>query len=420
MSKTLAEKLGDYKERDISKILESESLLTRKEKLEMLESDDDMKKRLLKMFEDISEEDLSLIMKKEKQQNDLFIKMKMRDRKPVIMEIKLIHEDLSNEEIWKAYQDTEDEEMAIQKLFDSTYLKELRKRIAMENKEEKVKKEVKKNEDDIMDESEEGEEEEDEDVKEKKKKKKKKNYARFKLKLDDALAKKDTKEGWSPARIIAFNAENENLNAYLYRFNPNNEIQKNGKWTQEETELFLKRVDEFKQLHGGSIQKWGLFSQTIPGRVGYQCANFYRSLIKKGTIKDPDYYIQGGQVKHVFGRGKKRKDGEEKKRKSKRKKDDDENNQISEDEEEVSKIKSYKSLRHMNPLPGFIDPMTMQEVEKPAISKYGHVLGIATWEKILKDNPVCPFTNQKLNIYDLTKLTFDNVDSYKDLIINNQ
>ena len=27
----------------------------------------------------------------------------------------------------------------------------------------------------------------------------------------------------------------------------------------------------------------------IPGRVGYQCSNFYRQLIKEGEIKDENY-----------------------------------------------------------------------------------------------------------------------------------
>lgn len=31
--------------------------------------------------------------------------------------------------------------------------------------------------------------------------------------------------------------------------------------------------------------------------------------------------------------------------------------------------------RMMNPLPGFLDPITLDEVVKPAISKYGHVIG---------------------------------------------
>ncbi len=28
-----------------------------------------------------------------------------------------------------------------------------------------------------------------------------------------------------------------------------------------------------------------------------------------------------------------------------------------------------------NPLPGFLDPITLEEVVKPAISRYGHVMG---------------------------------------------
>ncbi len=29
----------------------------------------------------------------------------------------------------------------------------------------------------------------------------------------------------------------------------------------------------------------------IPGRVGYQCSNFYRQLIKDGEIKDSNYHV---------------------------------------------------------------------------------------------------------------------------------
>jgi hypothetical protein len=31
-----------------------------------------------------------------------------------------------------------------------------------------------------------------------------------------------------------------------------------------------------------------------------------------------------------------------------------------------------------NPLPGFIDPITLEAVVKPAISPYGHVMGYYT------------------------------------------
>jgi hypothetical protein len=40
---------------------------------------------------------------------------------------------------------------------------------------------------------------------------------------------------------------------------------------QAERALFMKRLGEM-----GACGKWGIFSMTIPGRVGYQCSNFYR------------------------------------------------------------------------------------------------------------------------------------------------
>ena len=37
----------------------------------------------------------------------------------------------------------------------------------------------------------------------------------------------------------------------------------------------------------------------IPGRVGYQCSNFYRQLIKEGVIKDKNY-VKNKDGKYVF------------------------------------------------------------------------------------------------------------------------
>lgn len=33
-----------------------------------------------------------------------------------------------------------------------------------------------------------------------------------------------------------------------------------------------------------------------------------------------------------------------------------------------------------NPLPNYLDPITFQPVVNPAISPYGHVMGLATWK----------------------------------------
>jgi hypothetical protein len=181
-----------------------------------------------------------------------------------------------------------------------------------------------------------------------------------------------------------------------------------------------------------------MFSMTIPGRVGYQCSNFYRHLVKKGEIKDPDYFVDSkGQVHCKYGKGcrtRKNRDHEgdeefEKKlRKKKKRKDSDDEENIyassasNEDEEEDSKVYTeYKSARLANPLPGFKDPITMEQIEKPAISPYGHVMGYETWTRILSQEPrnVCPFTKQTLHRKDLVKLNFDNIEQYQDKIKNN-
>lgn len=39
----------------------------------------------------------------------------------------------------------------------------------------------------------------------------------------------------------------------------------------------------------------------IPGRVGYQCSNFYRQLIKEGEIKDENYsFDRNGKLVFKF------------------------------------------------------------------------------------------------------------------------
>lgn len=44
-----------------------------------------------------------------------------------------------------------------------------------------------------------------------------------------------------------------------------------------------------------------------------------------------------------------------------------------EDEEETQK--------NDNPLPGFLDPITLEEVERPAISPTGHVMDYKSWSR---------------------------------------
>lgn len=93
------------------------------------------------------------------------------------------------------------------------------------------------------------------------------------LALDDALKQVQENqvdpekafEGWSQARIRAYQMINENPNSYYYRFNAPGEVQKKGQWSEEERKLFFKRLEEV-----GANGQWGIFAMKIPGRVGYQ------------------------------------------------------------------------------------------------------------------------------------------------------
>lgn len=103
------------------------------------------------------------------------------------------------------------------------------------------------------------------------------------LSLDDALKQIQNQPdaayaGWSEARVRAYKMIDKNPNSYYYRFNAPGEAQRKGKWTKEETELFLDRL---KQV--GANAQWGLFSIAIPGRVGYQVTMIFCYL---------DYYLK--------------------------------------------------------------------------------------------------------------------------------
>lgn len=43
-----------------------------------------------------------------------------------------------------------------------------------------------------------------------------------------------------------------------------------------------------------------------------------------------------------------------------------------------------------NPIPGWIDPITLEPCANPAISPYGHVMGMATWKVSLPPPPPLP------------------------------
>jgi hypothetical protein len=70
-----------------------------------------------------------------------------------------------------------------------------------------------------------------------------------------------------------------------------------------------------------------------------------------------------------------------------------------------------------NPLPDLIDPITLEPVVRPAISPYGHVMGMATWRAVLAEAGVCPFTKQPLKIEQCRLLTVHNIENHRNKII---
>ena len=380
--------------------------------------------------------------------------------------------------------------------------------------------------------------------------------------LDDAVRQVEQTgsfDGWSEARIKAWRNKEQNPNAYYYRFNDPGEEQRNGKWSRQEHDAFMRRLVECKI---GDNYEWGIFSMALPGRVGYQCSNYYRTLLKRGAIKDDNYYFnQKGEPKFRF----KTKDGEEcsqtraapanghgplrrangsqrsaRGRHANRKRnawsesdtdgDDDSDGELGYQPRKTAKAaparrsgrtRTYVCYRELdagddedaippcdasdaeasrggcpsepatqassvhagqdatiaversrgrlgddahatisaaaegtqrhtqcnggagaavtadgsncesqpaggvsardadNPIPHFIDVITMAPVRRPSMSPAGHVLGYSTWRRVLQQAPknTCPFTKAPLRLCDLVLLTHANIDQCRSRII---
>merc|ERR1719378_1038913 len=72
-------------------------------------------------------------------------------------------------------------------------------------------------------------------------------------------------------------------------------------------------------------------------------------------------------------------------------------------------------------LKGMTDMMTGEAMVKPAISPYGHVMEYDSWCSILRNPKTknkCPFTQQKITRRQLVRLDADNIEEYKDKIVN--
>ena len=58
---------------------------------------------------------------------------------------------------------------------------------------------------------------------------------------------------------------------FHFRNNAPGEESRKGSWSAEERRLFMLTL-----LRLGANVEWGLFAKHIPGRVGYQCSDYYR------------------------------------------------------------------------------------------------------------------------------------------------
>ena len=289
-------------------------------------------------------------------------------------------------------------------------------------------------------------------------------------------------KGWSEARIKAWNNRERNENQYYYRFNAPGESQGEGKWSEQEHALFMATMEsvkngELKDAAGNVVPmyQWGSFSKAIPGRVGYQCSNYYRSLITQNKLEDENYQLDDqGKLRFNFknkgftrdedGRMKKApavpkaprvpkapKDNTkalEKKRAAEAKKKAKAEAKAARDAEKEDKTFrsscKFDTIRRsgrangtkkysdgdasededLGPvLPGFMDPLTRMPIEEPAISPYGHVCGYEIWCKILRQEgtkDTCPFTRQPLKRRQLVILTHDNITEYREKMVETQ
>lgn len=99
---------------------------------------------------------------------------------------------------------------------------------------------------------------------------------------------------WSNAQIGAYDMRETNPNMYFYRFNKEGQVQKRGPWSMKEHARFMERLMEM-----GANEQWGIFSEEIEGRVGYQCSSYYRKLLERGWIMDPNYRKEYDSTKGV-------------------------------------------------------------------------------------------------------------------------
>ena len=115
--------------------------------------------------------------------------------------------------------------------------------------------------------------------------------------------------GWSQDRQRVWNNRCVNVSKFYYRFSASGIVKndkeqmkllhenKSGDWSAGDHKEFMKRAMEI------GVTKWGTFSKTIPGRVGYMCYSYWKKLLQRGDVTDRCYYRNAnGDLRYKWGR----------------------------------------------------------------------------------------------------------------------
>ena len=108
------------------------------------------------------------------------------------------------------------------------------------------------------------------------------------INLDDLM------EGWSDARKKAWNNREKTRTSITTASTPPASRRRRVSGSPRHA-MFLKTLESVRSGEAGyPMYQWGSFSKNIPGRVGYQCSNYYRTLIKSGEVVDENYMMDEG------------------------------------------------------------------------------------------------------------------------------
>nr|CAG8514308.1 3288_t:CDS:10 [Entrophospora candida] len=405
--------------------------------------------------EEITELEQDIIEKRVALQQQQFAEFEKREfhRKAKFIHFKLWF--VTDEEIKEALKDCKgDEALALNKMYNNEYFKELRKRIAHKHNKDaidhdhrgfrellKLQGPQKTSITELQAGSQKSIQKDDDDDKETTPKRPQRtaskrtrnsnsnfnnNRMKGRLALDDALKQIEDYdvnrdkafEGWSLARKKAYLAIKTNPNTYYYRFNapgkkdPNYVIDNNGK-----AHYLFSTMN--KQT--GETQKT-IRTHSKHGSGGNECKTVRGG--HSGAQDSPN-----SKHEKTFATFRPRSSHRKRSRKNTFNSDEEEEEDYDNDDSGSYVLKSWNSKKRArsyqesvridfevveqddeNPLPGFIDPITLEEVNRPAISPYGHVMG--------PNKNICPLTKKPLKRRELVILTNDNINQYRSQIVN--